>query len=338
MDEFVKAVIEDVTYQLEFFNVKKIVTAYIGGGTPSVLGARRIGFLLGALNALPGFAPVEFTVEANPESAGGEFLSACREGGVNRLSLGAQTFHEPSRRAVNRQGSAAMLQERLALVSRFFPGGFSADLITGLPYQSEKIVLNDVERLLAFNPAHVSLYSLSVEDGTPLHEKAKAKTAALPSADEADSMWLAARSALIEAGFEHYEVSNFALPGKRCLHNLRYWLMDSWLGCGPAASGTLINEETAAAKRFTFAPDADAYIKTPSILTANCEELDSSALIKECLLMGYRCSEGPDAQKFKRRFGRSIEDCIGQTLSRWKTRDKMLFLNAFLREAFAELG
>jgi len=228
MDSFVNAAIMDVKYQLEFFDVKEIATAYIGGGTPSVLGGRRIGILLDALKAL-GFAPIEFTIEANPQSADEEFLSACLEGGINRISLGVQSFHAPSRREVNRQGQAGMLEESLALVSRFFPGAFSADLITGLPFQSEKIVLEDIRRLLAFNPAHVSLYSLSVESGTPLEQKLKTKSVTLPAGDEADALWLAGRDALEEAGFQHYEVSSFAPPDKRCVHNIRYLFRAVWI-------------------------------------------------------------------------------------------------------------
>jgi len=337
MDTYVKSLIADIKYQLEFFDVGKIITVYIGGGTPSVLGGKNLRSLFEALNTFPGFSPKEFTIEANPESSSEEFLSVCREGGVNRLSLGVQSFFEPSRRAVNRQGQADMLEEKLALVSRFFPGEFSADLITGLPYQTEKTVLEDVRRLLAFNPAHVSLYSLSVESGTPLERKLKSKTVALPSQDNADALWLTGRGALLEAGFDHYEVSNFALGGKRSVHNIRYWQMESWLGAGPSASGTLINEKTSTAKRFTFACDVDKYNKEPSIHNALCEDLGRADLIKESLLMGYRCRQGPDAEKFRHRFGLAIEDCIPQTLERWKNRDKMLFLNSFLCEAFTEL-
>jgi oxygen-independent coproporphyrinogen-3 oxidase len=337
MDTFVKSVITDIKYQLDFFAVGEIVTVYIGGGTPSVLGGRRIRLLLDELRALSNFMPKEFTVEANPESADEDFLSACREGGVNRLSLGVQSFFEPSRRAVNRKGQVGLLEGKLALVSRFFPDEFSADLIAGLPYQTEKTVLEDVKRLLAFNPAHVSLYSLSVESGTPLERKLESKTVTLPAADDADALWLAGHGALLEAGFDHYEVSNFALGGKRSVHNIRYWQMESWLGAGPAASGTLINENDSTARRFTFACDVDEYNKEPSIHKAVCEELDKTNLMKESLLMGYRYREGPDEEKFRRRFGLAIEDCIPKTIARWKNRDKMLFLNSFLCEAFTEL-
>ena len=337
MDGFVNAVIEDVKYQFDFFNVEKIVCAYIGGGTPSLLGEKRVRLLLGELEKLPGFEPVEFTIEANPESITEKLLTACLEGGINRLSLGVQSFHEPSRLAVNRNGKTSALEENLALVSRFFPGGFSADMITGLPYQTEEIVLSDIQKLLAFKPSHVSLYDLSVENGTPYERKISSGELPAPDRDKADALWLLGRNALLEAGFEHYEVSNFALPGEKCLHNMRYWLMDSWLGAGPAASGTVINEETASAGRFTFAPDAETYIKEPSVKKAVYEEINKTALLRESLLMGFRCREGPDARKFKLRFGLGIEDCIPKTLSRWKNRDIMLFLNSFLTEAFCEL-
>ena len=336
LDAFINAVIADVRYQLDFFSVKELSYVYIGGGTPSVLG-RRIGDLIDALNTFSGFSPVEFTVEANPETADEGFLDQCLRWGVNRLSLGVQSFHEPSRRAVNRIGDARMLEERLALCLRYFPGALSVDLITGLPYQNEEVVLEDIKRLLAFEPVHVSLYSLCVESGTPLEEKVKTKSVILPGRDRADSMWLSGRDALLKAGFCHYEVSNFAFGGKRCLHNTGYWQMRGWLGAGPSASGTVIDEKAGTGKRFTFAPDVGEYVKAPSVNAAVREELDRRALMRESLLMGFRCAEGPDPRMFKARFGCSIEECVGQTLSRWKGRDTMLFLNSFLYEAFCEL-
>jgi len=230
------------------------------------------------------------------------------------------------------------MEEKIALAAEFFPCALSVDLITGLPFQDEKVVVDDIKKVLEFKPAHVSLYSLSVESGTLLEEKLKAGTVSLPNSDLADSMWLTGRDALLNAGFEHYEVSNFALPGKRCLHNMSYWQMAGWLGAGPAASGTIVNEQTGTAKRFTYPCDVESYVKSPCVLNAECEELDRSAFLKESLLMGFRCVDGPDPVLFKRRFGFGVEECIPQTMARWKEKDKMLFLNAFLAEAFEELG
>jgi oxygen-independent coproporphyrinogen-3 oxidase len=338
MDLYIKSVIEDIKYQLEYFNIDKVITAYIGGGTPSALGAQRLRVLLKALNAIPCFSPVEFSIEANPETLTEEFLSVCRKGGINRISIGVQTFNERARLAVNRIGQARLIEKQLKLVSKFFSGGFSADIITGLPYQNEKSVSEDIKRILDFNPSHVSLYSLTVEKGTPLEKNIKSGKILLPDGETSEFLWLTGRGALIDAGFDHYEVSNFALKGKRCLHNIRYWNMDGWLGAGPSASGTVINENDANAKRFTFASDLQLYINSPCVHNAAIEELDSVALIRENLLMGYRLCEGMDGNKFRRRFGRAIEECIPQTLERWKEKDIMLFLNSFLIDAFSELS
>jgi oxygen-independent coproporphyrinogen-3 oxidase len=337
MDLFIKALLEDIKYQLEYFNIKEICTVYIGGGTPSVLGTKRLFVLLDALNAIPNFSPVEFSIEANPESVTEDFLSVCREGGINRISLGVQTFNENSRFVVSRRGNVNLLKKQLALVSSMFPDAFSADLITGLPFQSEESMKEDIKRLLAFNPVHVSLYSLTLEEGTPLEKRVKSGAVNLPDSDIADKIWLTGRDFLINAGFSHYEVSNFALEEKRCLHNIRYWNMDGWLGAGCGASGTVINEENGTAERFTFTPYLQSYINSPCIQNAVCEKLDKDALIRETLLMGYRYREGPDKEKFKRRFKRNIEECIPKTLECWKDKDKMLFLNQFLIEAFSEL-
>jgi oxygen-independent coproporphyrinogen-3 oxidase len=334
---FLNAAVCAINNQVKYFNVNEIPTVYIGGGTPSVLG-KHISILFKALNEIPCFAPEEITVEANPESVTEDFLNSCIEGGVNRLSLGVQTFNETSRKAVNRIGDVEILEERIALCLKYFPASLNVDLITGLPYQNEKILIDDIKKILDFNPAHISLYSLTVEKNTNLEKRLKNKEVSLPDSEKSDSLWLLAKYFLEEAGFKQYEVSNFAKDDKKCLHNIGYWRMQGWLGIGPAASGTIVNEEEGSAKRFTFAPDVDAFIKNPFIEGAVYEEINKKDLLKESLLMGYRYIEGPDEELFKKRFDRSIEDCIPKTISRWEGRDKILFLNKFLSEAFEELS
>jgi oxygen-independent coproporphyrinogen-3 oxidase len=297
----------------------------------------------------------EFTVEANPESADEDFLRVCASGRVSRISLGAQTFHDPSRRAVHRIGDGALVEERLALAARYFPGAFSVDLITGLPFQTAAIAREDIERTLAFRPGHVSLYSLTLEPQTPLGERVTRHGAAalsLPCADEADALWIAGRDALEKSGLSQYEVSSFALPGKTCAHNIRYWRMENWIGAGPSASGTIIDDETGTGKRYTYSQKISRRGAGGTEDAENIEELDRESLIRESLLMGFRYRGGPDPVSFKRRFGCAIEECIPQTVSRWRGRgffdaersglapspNGLLFLNAFLRDAFGELG
>jgi len=378
MDAFVEAALEDAEDQLSLFQIGSVPSAYIGGGTPSALGAGRIGRLLSGLGRL--FAglrspPSEITVEANPESAGADFLRACASGGATRISLGAQTFSAKSRGAIGRAGSPALLERRLALAARHFPGAFSADLIAGLPFQTHGILAGDIERLLAHGPAHASLYSLTLEPETPLGRKALgggAGAIGLPDRDEADGLWIAGHQMLESAGLAQYEVSSFALPGKACAHNIRYWNMESWIGIGPAASSTLIFEgegeapafgerpslreatpaqaSPPAARRFAYPGDVAAYLSAPRprLAIAQAEALSRSDLMRESLLMGFRLRSGPDEQIFRRRFGMGIADCIPGAVARWRERGffaegmapsakGLLFAGAFLRDAFAEL-
>jgi len=324
------------------------------------MGAARMRRLLAGLQTLlepMTSPPVECTVEANPESADEDFLQTCVKGGVNRISLGVQTFYEPSRQAVHRAGGGTLLDERLALAAACFPGAVSVDLITGLPFQTAAALRQDIERVLVFRPAHVSLYSLTLEPETPLGKRIAQSGTAGITADEADDLWITGRNMLEKAGLAQYEVSNFALPHKTCAHNVRYWRMENWLGAGPAASGTIIND--ANGRRFTYPADINTYLAAPPprINHAHVEKLDRAGLIRESLLMGFRCRAGPDPQIFKQRFGCGIEDCIPQTIARWRergfietasggnraltrvtlTREGLLFLNRFLGDAFDEL-
>jgi oxygen-independent coproporphyrinogen-3 oxidase len=346
---FVEVLLGEGKRLFEEFRPDSVPTLYIGGGTPSVLGAAGIGRLLAGLSELiTAFAPppAEITVEANPESADEAFLAAAREGGVTRLSLGVQTFHEPSRRAIRRIGGK-VTAKRLALAAGYFPGALSVDLISGLPFQDEKVLLDDINTVLSYAPGHVSLYALTLESETTL-------AAPLPRGDEADSLWLLGRDALEKAGYCQYEVSNFCLDGRESRHNIRYWRMRDWLALGPAASATSINNEKGV--RYTIPPDVDRWLEVggcgfseDSGYKPLIEELDKMSLIKETILMGFRYIEGPDEALFLRRFDRNIENCVPKTIAAWRSRglfrkDKcaltkpgLLLLNRFLAGAFEEL-
>ena len=354
LNAFIETLLLDGERFFETFRPGKVPTVYIGGGTPSVLGSERILGLLNGINRLISrYAPVpeEITVEANPESADEAFLAAACKSGATRLSMGVQTFYTPSRRAVNRAGYGSDLSglyERLALAAQYFPGALSLDLISGLPFQNEKILKDDINTALSYKPAHISLYALTLEPGTPLADQSSAQNI-LPPKDEADRLWICGRDALENSGLHQYEVSNFCLPGKESRHNIRYWRMQNWLAMGPAASGTVINDETGSGFRYTVPPDVDRWIGNREQGTGNREELDSFTLMKEIFLMGFRYIEGPDEELFQRRFRRSSNDCIPKTIYAWRgggfiqsgkialTKEGLLFLDSFLTDAFLEL-
>jgi oxygen-independent coproporphyrinogen-3 oxidase len=172
----------------------------------------------------------------------------------------------------------------------------------------------------------------------------------LPCGDTADNLWITGRDELEENGFPQYEVSNFAPPEKTCAHNIRYRHMENWIGAGPAASGTNIDDETGTGKRFTYSADINAYLTAPYIHHAHTEDLDKNSLIRESLLMGFRYRKGPNTFLFRKRFGCRIEDCIPKTITRWHdrnffesenslapSREGLLFLNGFLRDCFEEV-
>jgi oxygen-independent coproporphyrinogen-3 oxidase len=360
---YVERLLLDAEILFGKYEIERVPTVYIGGGTPSTLGGRGITRLLKGLRSLLPEKPGEFTVEVNPESADGAFLAACGENGVNRISAGVQTFSERSRRAVHRRGGAALLPRRLARIARAFPASFSADLLSGLPFQDGAALLRDIETTLSFNPAHVSLYSLTVEDGTALAERARKMRrhggAGLPPAEEADRAWLLGRDALERAGYAQYEVSNFSFPGKESRHNIRYWRMENWLALGPGASGTLVDDRTGTGLRYTVKPDVDAWLDRPARdgragnpaagPPVTEEALDRLTLMKETLLMGFRFTGGPDGALFRKRFGREIGEVIPRTIAVWRerglfqedrtalTREGLLFLNPFLIDAFQEI-
>jgi oxygen-independent coproporphyrinogen-3 oxidase len=351
---YIDQILEDAEALLDELRVTNIPTLYFGGGTPSVLGAQGIGLLVGGLSEIikkntTSETPAEITVEANPETCDEAFLMACKDLGVTRMSLGIQTFNQASRQAVHRAGEEELLSGRLKLASEIFPCSFSVDLISGLPFQDEEILRKDIEKTLAFNPAHVSLYSLTIAPETPLG--IRAGNDPIMGKDEADKLWITGRDMLEKNGYEQYEVSNFCLPGKESLHNLRYWRMENWHGLGPSASGTIIDTDKGTGRRFTAAPDIDLWLKRKpnKEIPGTRENLDTLTVIKETLLMGFRLLKGPEVISFQRCFKKSIEELLPKTLKAWRnqglllqdrpalTKEGLLLLDLFLVEAFKEL-
>jgi oxygen-independent coproporphyrinogen III oxidase len=333
-EHFVNVLLAEAEKLFEKYPVENVPTVFIGGGTPSVLSPALMRRLFKGMFSIIGrssLPPIEVTVEANPESADEAFLTAIREEGATRLSLGVQTFYSPSRNAVHRAGERAILSDRLALAAAFFPDVFSVDLMSGLPLQNKSVLLDDISRVASYKPAHISLYALS------------GKKAAGKESDEADDLWLCGHDALEKSGYDQYEVSNFCLPGGECKHNIRYWQMRNWLALGPSASGTIIDDETGTGFRFTYPPDTNNWLESAD------EQLDALTLIKETFLMGFRYIEGPDEGSFLRRFKRPVTEIIPRTLGVWQsrgflcdnkcalTKEGLLFLNRFLLDVFEEL-
>lgn len=332
--DLAERVVRETLAQLERFLERappvRFETVYVGGGTPSVLPRDPLNRLLGSLS---GLEPVEWTVEANPESLDREFLASCERAGVTRLSVGLQSMDDRLLATLGRPGTAGDNRRGLELIADAWTGDVSLDLITGIPGQSREGMLADIADAAA-RFGHASLYALTVEPGTPFAALVEAGILELERRDHDDELWLAGRAALEDAGLHQYEVSNFARPGQECRHNLRYWHLEPYLGVGPGAVSTL-PPDLAAVLTGTRIPAPVVRLANPRDLDAffagaeprsgapwgiEAEAVTGVSFVLETLMMGLRLVRGISAESFRRRFGADIGELAPGLWQRWTDR------------------
>lgn len=279
-------------------------TVYVGGGTPSLLEPAAIARVLQALRNQFVCAWEEVTLEADPETINAEKAAAWRAAGFNRISMGAQSFNNTELQAAGRMHRR---EDIVSAVSALRAAGFeniSCDLIAGLPLQTAASWENSVGALLALRPKHISIYMMEIDEGSRLGREVLAggsrySAGALPSDDAMAEFYEQACDSLAAAGYEHYEISNWALPGRESRHNLKYWRREPYLGLGAGAhsfSGT---------QRWANAHDAAAYvgaIQQGSIPVEQAEAVGAAEALNEELFLGLRLLEGIDFVDIERRY------------------------------------
>lgn len=268
----------------------ELKTLYIGGGTPTLLPPSTLESLLGGIRRHLRVEPVEWTIEANPESLTTETLELLEEYGVNRISLGVQSFRESALRALGRAAGAERTVRSVELLNQRWKGRWNADLIVGYEGDTPRRVAEDIETLCSLGASHLSVYALTVEEGTPLFRAVRDGRATLPGDERVLELLSVAESALEERGIRRYEVSNYAADGEESVHNLAYWRLKPYLGLGPAAASTLFLPQ-AGAIRMEAVPDLPTYLRYPADRYRR-EELTRPELLEEQLIMGLRTSEG----------------------------------------------
>ena len=233
--EYVAALIADLQSALPLIWGRPVVSVFFGGGTPSLLSPAAIDELLAAFRALAMLSPdAEITLEANPGTIEAAKFAGFRAAGVNRLSLGIQSFNDTHLKALGRIHGAAEAQRAAQLAGEHFES-FNLDLMYGLPGQTQEQALTDIETALAFSPAHMSCYQLTLEPNT----RFAAFPPELPESDSCADMQDAIEARLAAAGYVNYETSAFARAGKQCRHNLNYWHFGDYLGIGAGAHSKL---------------------------------------------------------------------------------------------------
>ena len=278
----------------------------LGGGTPSILSAAHIEKIVNAVRANFDFvSDAEWTLEANPGTVDFEKLRALREMGFQRLSLGVQTFEDARLKQFKRHHSVADSYEAFELARRAGFENINLDLIYGLPEQSLDDWRDVLERALAFESEHLSLYGLQVEERTALKKQIELGRVALPDADLAAQMYELAVEKLGAAGFVHYEISNFAKGGFESRHNKTYWLNEPYLGFGAGAHSSW-RDERGEHIRYENVKSPRAYIKRlergESVIAAR-EEISRAMEMSETIFLGLRLAEGVAWERFQERFG-----------------------------------
>ena len=308
--------IEQTARYIDYFGIKHIPTVYIGGGTPSSMPLPLLEKLLSFIGTLPLEKCAECTMEANPETINPDLLSLLAGSPINRLSLGIQSFSDATLGTLGRHCNAKTAIKALKLVKEHWKGSLSLDLISSIPGQEVSDSIADIDTAISFAPDHISLYALTLEEGTPLAQRYNPDSQAID-----DNVWIIAADHLEISGYKRYEVSNFALPGRQSQHNTRYWKLLPYIGTGPAGVSTLQDGE-GGLYRIANVPDLAKYLASSGLLCgAETEEITGKSYIFEYLMMGFRMTAGIRKSDFKSTFGREITDMIPGTLSDWKNKN-----------------
>lgn len=265
-------------------------TVYFGGGTPSLLTAEQISDILSAADISDG---AEISAECNPESADISYLCGLRSAGVNRVSFGIQSLEDGELAALGRLHNADKACEAVLSAHRAGFENISADLMLAIPMQTSESLNSTLDRLLKLPLTHVSAYLLKVEKGTPLSSDSLLLEK-VPDEDETADMYLMTAEKLSAAGFEQYEISNFARKGFECRHNLKYWRCEEYFGIGPSAHSFLGGE------RFCCPPDTEKFISAPLqekvSLGTGGEPEEKAMLALRLTKEGLRLADFPEAE------------------------------------------
>lgn len=302
---YVEKLIAELDARAEGYGRPVIHTVFIGGGTPSLLQPEQMTRILDALyRNFPLAEDAEISCEANPGALTPRFLAALREGGVNRLSLGAQSADAEQLKLLNRQHSWARVEQAVRLARRAGFDNINIDLMLGIPGQTVPMWADTLDRALSLAPEHLSCYGLIVEDGTPMKRRIDAGELILPEPEEDRAMYEHALNRLKAAGFEQYEISNFAKPAKACRHNLNCWRREDYLGFGSAAHGL----EYGGTRRANPASIREYIAGEPPLI----ESIGPSERMFESLMLGLRVTRGIDLRAFEDTHGQSFESVYGE--------------------------
>lgn len=304
MEEYTNSIIRTIKHYGDSLG-RHADTLYFGGGTPNLLGARRLTRLIAAARESFGLENAEITVEVNPAEDLSEFLKEVRSAGANRLSIGLQSANEEELRLLGRRHTAAQAEKAVCDAQAAGFSNISLDLMLGIQNQTKESLLRSVEFCARAGVQHVSAYLLKIEPHTA-YDKNREQLR-VPDEDEASDLYLFACEELEQQGFTQYEISNFAKPGRESRHNLKYWHCEEYLGLGPAAHSFVDG------KRFYYDRNLRGFL-------ACCEPIPDGegGGFEEYAMLAMRLTEGLTEQSCRERFGRGIPPRVVQAARRYE--------------------
>lgn len=305
VDEYLQALIRE----FESYDIKKLRTLYIGGGTPTSITAEQLEYLLTNLTKHLDLSVLEeFTIEANPGDLTEGKIEVLKHSAVNRVSLGVQTFNDKHLKQIGRSHNEAQIYSTISNLKEAGFHNISIDLIYALPGQTMEDVKENVAKAIALDIPHLSLYSLILEHHTVFMNKMRRGKLQLPKEDLEVEMFEYIISELEANGFEHYEISNFTKPGFESRHNLMYWDNAEYFGVGAGASGYLNGV------RYRNRGPIQHYLKAVAQGNARLseEKLTKDEMMEEELFLGLRKKTGVSIARFEEKFGLSFEERYGQ--------------------------
>ena len=304
----VDSYLEHLIEEYHSYDIKKLRTLYIGGGTPTALSASQLAFLLEKLTDKLDLSYLEeLTIEANPGDLDQEKIAVLKDSPVNRVSLGVQTFNDRMLKKIGRSHLEKDIYENIANLKKAGFDNISIDLIYALPKQTMEDVKINVAKAIALDIPHMSLYSLILENHTVFMNRMRRGKLPLPKEDLEAEMFEYIIAELEKAGFEHYEISNFSKPGFESRHNLMYWDNAEYYGIGAGASGYVDGV------RYKNHGPIRHYLQAVEAGNARVQEevLTLKEKMEEEMFLGLRKKSGVSKKRFEEKFGLSFEDQYG---------------------------
>ncbi len=312
---YLQALVKQLELTLPMIWGRPISSIFFGGGTPSLMSVEGFDWLMSQLRALLGFSPdIEVTLEANPGTVDVAKFAGFRQAGVNRLSLGVQSFNDTHLKALGRIHDSQQAWLAIEAAKSVGFSNFNLDLMFALPAQTLEQAMADVEQAIQLAPTHLSHYQLTLEPNTPFYRQPPV----LPDEDLAWEMQLACQARLKQAGYQHYEVSAFSQPGRECVHNLNYWQFGDYLGLGAGAHGKLTLPQTAEIWRSQMPASPGAYLEMmqrvpqselniPPRAMGRWSTVDNQDAIFEFMLNALRLQQGFDLSLLSERTGLDVQ-------------------------------